>query len=122
MKTTTFQELINDWLLSKKDTIKDSTYIHYKKILENHIIPELGNHTINTMNTTDIDHLLRKKLRNGNLSHTAGLAPKTVVDIRSLLILIIKYAHEQNYTCSLNTNLFYPRTNKNMTKVMNRKE
>lgn len=118
----TFDTLVREWLLTKKETIKESSYIHYNNLLERHVIPSLGPFYISSINADIIDNFLRELLYSGRLDQKGGLSPKTVTDIRSLLILIFEYANQQNYPCNIDRKILYPRNCKPATKILNYEE
>lgn len=92
----TFGDWVNMWLDNYvKPNIKYSTYLGYRNRVDAHIIPMLGHIQLKKITTSDIQVALNQMLENGNLykaeSETRGLAPRTVVHIRST----IKAALEQ---------------------------
>lgn len=74
------------WLESKKAFIKQSTFIRYKNIIENHIKPHLGRLMINEIDTACIQNFIISKSISGKIDGSGGLSPKTLCDI----LLIIK--------------------------------
>lgn len=42
-----YKDWIYSWLIEKKDYIKESTYANYSNNIFNHIIPNLGDYTLN---------------------------------------------------------------------------
>lgn len=50
----TFSELLNEWLLSQKETLKSGTYYSYKSRINSMIVPILGNKNIAKMDNKDI--------------------------------------------------------------------
>lgn len=106
----TVAQLMNEWLYSKQDIVKESTYVHYMRIIQNHINPELGDFHLSAVTTDMMDSFLRRKLHTGNLVTAAGLSPKTVSDIRSVILQGFDYARRRNYPCVADTKLFYPRS------------
>lgn len=91
MKTNLLKNSANEWLLSEKYLLKESTYHIYYKIIRNHIIPLLGNKKINQITKKDIMDFNNKLCDYGNRKNGRGLNNKTVRDINSVLHLILKY-------------------------------
>ncbi len=116
----TFQSLVYEWLDYRHESIKESTYVNYKYMIENHILPQLGHYYLYSMNNKILDEFLKEKLKNGRKDGKGGLSPKTVGDIRSLLILIIKYAQMKEYPINLTTHLFSPSINRNNIHIFSR--
>lgn len=77
----TFSELLNEWLLSQKSTLKEGTYYSYKSRITSMIAPILGDKKISEMtaeNITDFTAELQEK----------GLSAKTV----KLAITVVRNA------------------------------
>lgn len=118
----TFQQLMLEWLDSKKDSVKESTFARYTDLLERQLFPELGNCPLPALTAEQLDHFLREKLRSGRLDGTGGLSPKTVADLRSVLLLGLEYARQRHYPCGVDRKLFYPRIQRTVTEVLTREE
>lgn len=118
----TFEQVMREWLSSRKDSVKASTFAHYANLLEKHILPELGTYEFSLLTGEILDQYLKEKLRKGRLDGKGGLSPKTVADIRSVLLLGIEYARKQQYPCNINTKIFYPRCRQKEIQVLGREE
>ena len=81
-----------EWLRSKRMGIKDSTYIRYRNVIENHIIPDLGKYPINKISTPLMEHFVSNKLNSGRLDGNGGLSPKTMSDMLTIIKESFKYA------------------------------
>lgn len=88
----TFEHLINTWLMQKKNTIKDSTYARYVNMINNHILPKLGNLKATKITDEVIATFINEGLRTGNCKNQSALSNKTVKDIVTLLKQITNYA------------------------------
>lgn len=115
-------QVMEEWLANRKDSVKESTFAHYTSLVRKHILPELGEICLSALTSEKIDAFLKKKLCSGRLDGRGGLSPKTVADIRSILLLGLEYAYRQHYPCSVHTQLFYPKTRQPSVKVMTRTE
>jgi len=91
----TVAEVSKEWIMTKKGFVKDSTCAHYTNIINNHIIPEIGNHKIRQLNNDIVDDFLKKQFLEGRKDGHGGLSSKTVSDIRAVLISILKYANKK---------------------------
>ena len=78
------------WLDSKKPFVKDSTFIRYKNIIENHIKPSLGKYNIDEIDTNCIQGFIMDKSINGKKDGSGGLSSKSIYD----LLLVIKQSLE----------------------------
>ncbi|MDO5410063.1 MAG: tyrosine-type recombinase/integrase [Lachnospiraceae bacterium] len=118
----TFRELMMEWLDSRRGSIKESSYANYMNLLEQHILPELGRYSVSAVTTDILDGFLKAKLDSGRCDHQGGLAAKTVLDIRSVLLMGLEYARRQKYPCSVENKLFCPRNMQSDTRVLTRGE
>ena len=103
-----FQHLSEEWLAVKKAQVKQSTYAHYVHLLNNHILPNLGNVYTSSLTTQTIERLLQSKLVHGRLDGTGGLSGKTVSDLSSILKQILQYAKKAGYFCPCDLNFSTP--------------
>lgn len=106
----TVAQLMNEWLYSKQDIVKESTYVHYTRIIQKHINPVLGSYYLSAVTTDMINSYLRQKLHSGNLKTGYGLSPKTVADIRSIILQAMDFARYKKYPCIIDNRLFFPRS------------
>lgn len=121
-KRVTFEQVMREWLASKKGFVKESTFVHYTLILEKHIFPDLGGYCFSALTSEIINDFLRKKLNCGRLDGKGGLSSKTVTDIRSVLLLGLEFARQNEYPCVVNTKVFCPKNRQPSIKVMTREE
>ncbi len=87
-----YEVWLYEWLRSKRMGIKDSTYIRYRNVIENHINPELGKYPINKISTPLMERFVSTKLNNGRLDGNGGLSPKTMSDMLTIIKESFKYA------------------------------
>ena len=87
----TYAKWLNDWLISKKIIVKESTYIRYKNTIENHIKPELGKYPINKISTELVESFIANKMQNGKKSG-GGLSSKSISDIIDIIKETFKLA------------------------------
>ena len=63
----TTQELLTEWLeCYEKERVKSRTYWRYHGIIELHIVPELGNAEISSLNRRRIQEFLTHKRKEGS--------------------------------------------------------
>jgi len=88
-----FQEVLNDWLKEKQNTIKKSSYVKYESCVLNHIIPHIGKIKFSKLNDDriieffDVTLIEKKELSNSIL--------KTVLYI---IKSSIEFGNEKYYT------------------------
>lgn len=78
MQKMTFSELLNEWLLSQKDTLKIGTYYSYKSRITSMISPILGDKTISEMTSEDITYFSSALQEKGMSAKTVKLAMTVV--------------------------------------------
>lgn len=106
------------WLDSRKDSVKESTYAHYKNLAETHILPGLGRIPLVALTLENINQFLKELLSSGRVDGKGGLSPKTVADIRSVLLLALEYARSKQYPCPDLDKIFSPHVSRPEMKVL----
>ena len=116
----TFQAFAQIWLQSKLYQVKESTYSRYHFILQKHILPYLGQEKLRDLNTKNLSDFIRQKsLPDSSVNssvdssldspvNSSALAPKSVSDIRTLLLQVIYYAVEQGQHPGLKGRIYSP--------------
>ncbi|MCI8760612.1 MAG: site-specific integrase [Clostridia bacterium] len=118
-----YKDWIWDWLLYKKDYIKESTYANYSNIISNHIAPDLGKYYLNKLNNKIIQEFLLNKYKNGKLDHSGGLSIKTIKDIVAIIKSSLKSAMKEKLVQNLSLDFIYPKTNtKDKTYILSKQE
>ncbi len=74
MPTITFHELLNEWLLSQRATLKKGTYYSYKSRITSMIAPILGDKKISEMSCGDITDFTVELQNKGMSTKTIKLA------------------------------------------------
>ena len=96
-KNLTVEQATKKFLKSTKDKVKESTFANYTFTCERHIIPYFGDKEITKLKDEHINKFIQSKLKNGGLNGNS-LSPKTVNDMVSLLLKIIKGHSKTNIT------------------------
>lgn len=81
-----------EWLEGVRLRVKESSYVKYCNLLQNHILPELGEWTADQLTTGAIERFVQQKLEHGRKDGTGGLSEKTVKDILNTLKEVCLYA------------------------------
>ncbi|MCI8375961.1 MAG: site-specific integrase [Lachnospiraceae bacterium] len=87
-----FEHLAFQWLKNVKLRIKESSYVKYHNMVQNHMIPDLGEWQMEQLTTEVVEHFVQKKLTCGKRDGKGGLSEKTVKDILAILKEICLYA------------------------------
>ncbi len=118
----TIKELLFLWLNSILINIKKSTADTYLIIIDNHIIPIMGNMPVNMVTTEFLNKFIAEKINSGRLDGKGGLSAKTVQNIVSVLKSAFKYA-EKIYGINNPTNFVtVPKVDKKEIEVLNDRE
>lgn len=87
-KEITFSELLNEWLLSQKGTLKDGTYYSYKSRITSMIEPILGDKNITEMTSEDITDFTNELQKKGLSAKTVKLA---ITVVRNAVLYGLEY-------------------------------
>lgn len=93
----TFGQVVQQWMFLMRPKIKESSYVKYQSLVDNHIIPELGNVPLEKFSTEIVETYIQTQLTRGRVIDGKGLSPKTVKDSLSLIRQILKWAESQHY-------------------------
>ena len=88
--TILFKDLAEDWLHQKKITVKNSTYVKYQNTLKKHILPALGDITLDSLTNHLIMDFINTELLSDDIT-TERLSNKTIKDLLVLINNILKY-------------------------------
>ncbi|MCM1059901.1 MAG: site-specific integrase [Eubacterium sp.] len=83
-----FGEIIQMWLKSLKNTVKESTYANYLMKIEKHILSRLGGISYDKLTAEILNNFVSERLE-------SGLSAKYVSDISVLIKSAAKFAHRQ---------------------------
>ncbi len=110
-----FCRYCDEWLLLRRNCVKQSTYIKYHGIINNHIKPALGGLSLQHMNTVSAEKFSHMLLTE------KGLSPKTVRDILVALRAVIQYAKRQTGE-NFEMEVLYPKESKKEMRVLSIEE
>lgn len=116
------EETARQWLENSRLRLKESSYVKYRNILKNHILPELGQTELRQLTTDYVSSFIRKKLAEGRRDGTGGLSVRTVRDILSVLRNTCSYAKQHDIDVPCHFELLKFRRSEEETKVLDRRE
>lgn len=116
----TFEQVCCEWLDVKRLDVKESSYARYVHIVRKHLLPELGGCCYTNVTADMLNEFLQMKLREGD--NKKGLAPKTVADIRSVLIQISDFAKSRKYSSGINGKIFFPKMYPPLIQILEKEE
>ncbi len=89
-----YKEWLRDWLEHyMKPSTKDKTFTRYEQIVNQHLIPKLGDYEINELTPILVQRYISELLNSGNLKTGKGLAPNSVNSIIAVLQNSLGTAH-----------------------------
>ena len=65
-------QIMAEWLDSRKDSVKESTYAHYKNLADTHILPKLGCIPLAALTSENINQFLKELLSSGRIDGKGG--------------------------------------------------
>lgn len=105
----------DEWLRLKRSKVKDSTYVKYHTVIENHIKPGLGGCFVTALSSLIVEQFAY------DLIHVSKLSVKTAKDILTVLHAILLYAEKQSpYFHRIE--MVYPKAEKKEIRVLTRDE
>jgi len=120
----TLKNYLREWIDNHQNNISDVTTKDYRSIIENHLIPSLGELKLKDIKPTHIIKYQNEKLENGRLNGSGGLSKRSVQAHHRLLSLALKHAvNPFNYITSNPCKpVQAPSPSKNKVKPFTRKE
>lgn len=100
MNNDKYEYWLDEWLRTKRLSVKESTYIRYRNTIDNHIKPDLGKYPISKISTSLMVQFVSHKLQGGRIDGNGGLSPKSMSDILVIVKESFKYA--QSYGIIVN--------------------
>ena len=98
-----YKDVIFAWLSITQTRIKASTYSRYWNLTKNHILPYLGNLSVESLITQVIEQHIIFLLSRGKIDGQGGLSSKTTSDILAIVKESIKYGRRNGimFCCNL---------------------
>lgn len=87
--------IAEEWLCQIRPMIKESTYIKYQNLWKSYIQPDIGDLYATDISQNILESHCRKLLTSGG-HKGAGLSPKTVADVMSLIRNIFRFCAKKN--------------------------
>ena len=98
MSNVVLKEWAKEWVEFKRAYVKESTYANYLILMNNQILPQLGDLSISEINTRQVQRAVTYWMENGRLDGKGGLSQKTVRDMVTILrMCLYDYSKINNY-------------------------
>ncbi len=117
----TVNELISEFLLHKKATVKQSTMAHYENMISSHIRIYFGDRKLLNITSSVVEAYTQELLCSGK-KNGKGLAPKTVKDILAILRAMFKYAVSKRYMSADVLDFTSPKVSKKDTDILDKQD
>lgn len=111
-----FSVYCDEWLVLNRLKVKESTYVKYYAMINNHIKPKLGGCFVAALTSFIIEEFSQELLFEEDLS------PKTVKDNLVLLKSILKYTRKNHPGIMADIEITYPKETKKEMRVLTREE
>lgn len=121
-ENTVFNKLIDNFFITERFRVKESTFSHYKNITDSHIRPELGQTRLCDIDSTAVERFSYKLMTDGRKDGNGGLSAKTVRDILSILKMILAYGTEKGYFDEKVLKFSLPRVKKQKADILKKEE
>lgn len=118
-----YEDWIYEWLIDKKEYIKESTYANYSNSIFNHIIPILGNIYLRDINHKKIQDFILYLSKHGKKDGSGGLSEKTIKDIVIIIKGSLKKAINEERIKYFDLSFIYPKNHKeSQIYILSKKE
>ena len=116
------ETIAEQWLENSRMRVKESSYIKYRNLLQNHILPCMGKTDVAELTTEYIGDFIRQKISEGRRDGTGGLSEKSVKDMITVLRSICSYAGRQGIEAPCHFELLKFRRNSDEVRILDRSE
>lgn len=123
MNDMLLKDWAEEWLSTKRDYVKESTYANYIFLMEKHILPQFGNEPVSSLNGKRIQRSVKFWLEKGRCDGKGGLSRKTVKDMLVVFRMCL-CDYGQAYECAIPSWKveFPPENTVNRREVLSRKQ
>lgn len=80
-----YRDWLQEWLVRIRGGVKESTWANYSVAVMNHILPALGEYTLEELTEEKLQETVFFWLRQGRLDGSGGLSGKTVKDLANVV-------------------------------------
>ena len=117
-----FSVYCDQWILLNRDRVKESTWIKYRNIVNNHIKPHIGQYTVQKLDAVVLESFSHTLLVSGARNKEGGLSAKTVKDILVVVHSILKYVQRNTGKQCPSFQMIYPKQYKKQMRVLSKEE
>lgn len=117
----TFEQLFEQWLESRKNSVKKSTYMNYRTLYENHIRPKFSDITTDKITVFIINQYISELIESGG-KHGSGLSANTVQAVVIIIKSVFKYGEISLNLSNPTKNISLPKTERNEVETFRKKD
>ena len=117
----TFDKLFEQWLESRKSSVKKSTYMNYRMLYGNHIRPKFAAVDLNKITAFMINQYISELLESGG-KHGSGLSANTVQAVVIVLKSVFKYGETTLDISNPAKNISLPKTDFHEVETFSKSE
>lgn len=117
-----FADVLDAWLDNNAVKLKQSSYVKYQNLINNHIRPSLGHYNLIGISSAVLNAYVVAKLKTGKLDESGGLSEKTVKDIMALIKSALRYAKTEGLLPDATINVTLPREKAKEMRVLTLEE
>lgn len=121
-KNITIKYLGEQWLESKKTTVKQSTYSNYKRLLNDHIFDKIGDKKYTALDKQYLNEYISSLMKSGRKDGAGGLSVSMTRDIIKALKAISKFAQQEYGLKNICEGIIIPKAKKSEAKALSDKE
>lgn len=103
-----FRDLLSLWLADSQIRLKASTVYRYQYLIDTHILPELGDKSLDSITSPVINSFLANKLHGGRLDGSGGLSAAYVRSITLVISSALKFGAEQGLCSTISAKIKKP--------------
>ena len=118
-----FENILDIWLENKKIGLKQSSYTKYFNLINKHIKPALGRHTLTDITSATLNSYIVEKYKPSQNNTTHGLSEKTLKDIAAIIKSTLRFAKADGMLFdAANINISLPRDKPKEMRVLSKEE
>jgi len=117
-----FGDVLLEWLDMQALTVKASTYVKFRNLINGHIAPTLGVLPLDQVSTAKLTRFMREKAERGRLDGRGGLSASTLQALLLILKSALEYAARERYMQPMAFALRCPEANRKSVKALSIQE
>lgn len=117
-KKILFQEVLFLWLEHNKLNLREQTHAKYQRLINQHIIPNLGMIQANKINDITINRFINQKSTSGRIDGKGGLSSSYIKTISFIIVSSMKYAEKLGMCSTITGNIVKPINKKQPIEVL----